>query len=191
MNNLCAGTNNATQPGKCFETAMFGGVRWGSGTEWRWQDAVALCKGTNNASVVINCYKQRLFLGLGSKKAVESCVAATTSGNTAEDKCYNRVQGKIAWNYTNNVNWSPENVQNLCAGTSFPNEPGKCFKNVMFGGVNHGGGTIWSWTDASKLCKGANHANQRINCFKNRIANGLTKNQAINECQTAGGGGTS
>jgi hypothetical protein len=189
VNSLCAGTNNPTQPGKCFETAMFGGVKWGSGTQWKWQDARDLCKGTNNATTQINCYKQRLSFGMGSKKAVESCASVTTSGATPEDECYDKVQGKIAWNYTNNVNWSPQNVKNLCAGTSFPNEPGKCFKNVMFGGVNHGGGTVWNWQDASKLCKGANHANQRINCFKNRIANGMNQANAINACKTAGGGG--
>lgn len=189
VNNLCAGTNNPTQPGKCFETAMFGGVKWGSGTEWTWQNALALCKGTNNAQSQINCYKQRVFLGMGSKKALESCASVTTSGDLPEDSCYDKVQGKIAWNYTNNTTWNPENVKNLCAGTSFPDQPGKCFKRVMFDGIDHGGGTTWSWVDASKLCKGANHANQRINCFKKRIDDGLTQAAAINACKTAGGGG--
>jgi hypothetical protein len=189
VNNLCIGTNNPTQPGKCFEKAMFGGTKWGNGTTWTWQNALALCKGTNNANTQINCYKQRLSFGMGSKKAVESCASVTTSGNTPEDECYDKIQGKIPWNYTNNTNWGQENVQNLCAGTSFPSEPGKCFKRVMFDGINHGGGTVWNWQDASKLCRGANHANQRVNCFKNRINDGLNQAQAINACKTAGGGG--
>jgi hypothetical protein len=189
VNSLCAGTNNPTQPGQCFETAMFGGVKWGNGTQWKWQNARDLCKGTNNATTQINCYKQRLSLGFGSKQAVASCAAVTTSGGTPEDECYDKIQGHVAWNYTNNTNWGAQNVKNLCAGTSFPDQPGKCFSWVMFGGIDHGGGTIWYWGDASKLCKGANHANQRISCFNNRIANGLTQAQAINQCKTAGGGG--
>src|SRR5215831_9258683 len=88
----------------------------------------------------------------------EKCDQLPSAPNVAPsapvDSCPGNVQGKIAWDYTGNRSWNPENVQRLCARASNPTQPALCFKRVMFGGVNWGGGTRWQWQNAVDLCAG-------------------------------------
>lgn len=201
IQNLCAGTINWQQPGKCFNTVMFGGINWGSSTTWQWQNALNLCKGSNNANNTVNCFKNKINNGQAWPQAIAACnhnpgLQQPGGGGygpggglnplppqaSAEAQCYEKVQGKIAWNYSNNKNWAEVNVKNLCAGTQHPAQPGKCFERVMFGGVNWGSSTTWQWQNALNLCKGTENANNRVNCFQNKIGNGVPWPQAIDQC---------
>ncbi len=198
IQNLCAGTSNWQQPGKCFNDVMFGGVNWGGGTQWQWQNALNLCKGSNNAFNTVKCFKNKINNGQPWQQAIAACNSnpgLQQGGNqgwpgsptpvtpaNAEAQCYDKVQGQIAWNYSNNKNWADINVKNLCAGTHHPAQPGKCFERVMFSGINWGGGTQWQWQNALNLCKGTENANNRINCFNNKIANGVPWQTAIPQC---------
>ncbi|MFM8333344.1 MAG: hypothetical protein ACKN9T_16830 [Candidatus Methylumidiphilus sp.] len=109
--------------------------------------------------------------------------------NEHEAQCFSNIQGKIAWDDAGNVNWDAENVKHLCAGTSKPEEPGKCFSAVNSehakGAVNWGKGTEWEWRNIINLCSGSNDAEKTVTCFKNGIKAGTDWRQVILFCQRA------
>lgn len=106
------------------------------------------------------------------------------SNFAAEQDCYNRVQNKIAWNYTGSKRWSDSNVKNLCRGTKNGAAPATCFYNAMFRGARWGkkSSHTMNWVLATQLCKGTNNANQQINCLKSRIASNLSVQKAVSAC---------
>ncbi|MGH9461909.1 MAG: PASTA domain-containing protein [Vicinamibacteria bacterium] len=99
-----------------------------------------------------------------------------------EDRCYELVQGEIAWDYKGNKDWDPANVMRLCQGTSRAAEPGLCFERVMHGGIDWGGGTQWEWTNALDLCQGTNDATGTVDCFEGEIGRGRGWPEAIRAC---------
>lgn len=103
-----------------------------------------------------------------------------------ESRCYDLVQGRIAWDYQGNRTWSANNAQDLCRGTTKPDQPGRCFDRVMHGGINWGGGTQWQWGNALKLCAGTNDADRTISCFQAKIREGVAWSAAIDACKGAG-----
>lgn len=120
--------------------------------------------------------------------ALPSAPAAAAQA-AAESRCATAVQGKIAWNYGGNKNWSAANIARLCKGAEGSAEPARCFRKVMHGGVNWGGGTRWEWRNAIELCRGARNASARISCFKKKVANETPWQQAIRQCRKAGSPG--
>lgn len=185
VQNLCAGTSHAAEPGRCFDRIMQGGINWGGGTQWQWQNALNLCKGSNNANATVQCFQGKISGGIGWQAAIPACngsapPAPTTSA--AEAGCFTFVQGNIPWNYAGATSWADTNVKNLCHGTTKAAEPGRCFDRVMQGGVDWGGGTQWEWQNALKLCKGTASANTTISCFEGKIAGGVAWPQAITQC---------
>ncbi|MCI5073723.1 PLAT/LH2 domain-containing protein [Oricola sp.] len=94
--------------------------------------------------------------------------------------CRDSVDGKVAYDYNGNNVWNPANIDALCGAS--PNvEPVTCFQQVMFGGVDWGGGTQWAWANALNLCAGTSNAAGRVNCFKQNVgAQGWA--EAINNC---------
>ena len=96
--------------------------------------------------------------------------------------CEKMVQGKIAWDYKGSKTWNPTNVNRLCKGAEKSAEPAKCFKRVMHGGINWGGGTQWAWKNALDLCEGTLNANATIGCFQAKIQAGIKWPQAIKDC---------
>jgi hypothetical protein len=113
----------------------------------------------------------------------------STAESEYEMQCMANVQGKIAWDSGSNLQWDAENLKQLCAGTSRPEEPGKCFLAVntehVKGGVNWGSGTVWDWRNIINLCAGSNDANKSVACFKNGIKAGSDWRDAILICQRA------
>ncbi len=107
---------------------------------------------------------------------------ASTPTESDESRCFDFVQGQIAWNYQGNKSWSPNNVRDLCRGTSNASQPPRCFERVMHGGINYGGGTRWQWKNALDLCAGTNDADRTISCFQARIARGTSWQVAIKAC---------
>ncbi|MDP2762395.1 MAG: putative metal-binding motif-containing protein [Sideroxyarcus sp.] len=103
--------------------------------------------------------------------------------DAAQTACTDSVQGRIAWAGAKNTSWSAANLAALCKGAENSTEPGKCFKRVMSGTVNFGGGTNWNPSNALKLCAGALDANARVSCFEGKIAQGIAWATAINQCK--------
>jgi len=109
-------------------------------------------------------------------------IASTALANEHETQCFNDVQGKIPWE-ENNLNWDPENVKQLCEGTTAPSEPGKCFLSVKSGQVNWGKGSNWEWKNIINLCAGSNDAAKTVECFNKGITAGSDWRDAILICQ--------
>jgi len=97
--------------------------------------------------------------------------------------CVNTVQNVIAWDYYGDKVWDPSNVNALCAGAETSQEPGWCFLDTMFDGVDWGGGTQWYWGNASNLCAGTRDAASTVGCFKTMISRGYGWPDAISLCR--------
>ncbi|MCK4743618.1 MAG: hypothetical protein KAT25_07340 [Sulfuriflexus sp.] len=83
--------------------------------------------------------------------------------------CKKYIQGKVAWDYKGNKRWSASNIKALCKGAESYSQPGRCFNDVMHGGVNWGGGTKWTYKNVMNLCKGTHNSSITIACFKNKV----------------------
>ncbi len=99
------------------------------------------------------------------------------------NKCFNAVQDRIAWNEAGNTSWSPANINNLCKGAENSVEPGRCFETVMQRRVSHGEGYQWSWSEATELCRGTRNSAETISCFKKKIGQGVSFARARAACQ--------
>ena len=78
VNKLC-GNVKTREPAKCFKTIMHGGVSWGGGTRWRWQNALDLCQSSGNANATVQCFKSKMPK-VGWRKAVASCKKTKSVG---------------------------------------------------------------------------------------------------------------
>lgn len=107
----------------------------------------------------------------------------TATANDHETQCFNNIQGKIPWNDDKNMNWEPENIKQLCKGTTQPAEPGACFLSVLNGRVNWGKGIDWDWKNIINLCSGTNNSAKTVECFQNATAKGVDWRDAILFCQ--------
>jgi hypothetical protein len=111
---------------------------------------------------------------------------APSTVTTPESDCFNKVQGKIAWNSTGSRQWSAGNIKKLCAGTRVASAPPQCFSDAMFKT------NLWgkkpshkmNWALASQLCAGTNNARTPITCLKNQLNRKLTLRNAINACDS-------
>jgi hypothetical protein len=130
-----------------------------------------------------NSFRTVLVLFIALAGLVVSSVA---KANDHETQCFNDIQGKLAWNdENNNLNWEPENVKQLCKGTTNPTEPRKCFSTIRTGRVNWGKGTDWEWKNIINLCSGTNDAEKTVECFNKGIAAGSDWRDVILLCQRA------
>jgi hypothetical protein len=103
-----------------------------------------------------------------------------------ETQCFNEIQGKIPWNEDKNMNWKPENVKQLCKGTSKPTQPGECFLAVNSGEVKWGKGSKageWEWKNVINLCSGTDDAKKTVDCFNGATSKGQDWRDAILFCQ--------
>ena len=78
----------------------------------------------------------------------------------------------------------PENVKQLCKGTTKPAEPGKCFNMIKSGQVEWSkGNKVWEWKNIINLCSGTNDAQQRVDCFSKGIGSEADWKDVILSCQ--------
>jgi hypothetical protein len=205
LQRLCEGTSVASEPGRCFQRVMHGGVNWGGGTSWTWQNALSLCAGTSNADSLVNCFQDRVGRNEPWQSARESCRRSaptapppprpapprplpsppppTQPAGDPVSECISHVQGRIAWDYKGTTSWGAANLNQLCQGTSVGPEPALCFQRVMHGGVNWGGGTQWRWQNALSLCAGTSNAGALVNCFQQRIGRNEQWQSARDNCR--------
>jgi hypothetical protein len=73
VRSLCRGTKRASQPGRCFDRVMHGGINWGGGTTWKWENALNLCRGTSNANATVSCFKGKIARGAKWAEAIDMC----------------------------------------------------------------------------------------------------------------------
>jgi hypothetical protein len=106
----------------------------------------------------------------------------TPAARAANPECAGAIQNRIAWDYNGNTQWNPANIDRLCAGTSAPAEPARCFNTVMHNQVNWGGGTEWKWQNAIDLCAGTNYAANTVACFQTLVGAGKSWPSAIQSC---------
>lgn len=83
----------------------------------------------------------------GEMKDIQEVSIETTptTAVNSEQKCFNLVQGKVAWNKTGSTNWNEANVRNLCQGTTQPEVRIDCFKEELQKSNN--------WQTAMNVCK--------------------------------------
>jgi hypothetical protein len=74
LDRLC-GDGRSAEPARCFQQALHGGVDWGGGTHWEWENAIALCQGTQDARATIGCFRSRVRQGYAWEEAIEDCAA--------------------------------------------------------------------------------------------------------------------
>jgi hypothetical protein len=115
-------------------------------------------------------------------KKTDVIISLQAPVSTDTKRCYNAVQGKIAWDYKGSKRWNPDNINRLCKGATNTDQPARCFDQVMHGGVNWGGGTKWQWSNAIDLCEGSKNASATVQCFKSKIAQRKAWKTAIASC---------
>lgn len=141
----------------------------------------------------------KLVARLAFVSSGDSCPRGTTrilsSGGPAGDagvgrstapltssSCAAQLQGKVAWDYKGSKQWAQKNINRLCRRAENSSEPASCFKKVMHGSINWGGGTRWQWKNAIDLCEGSTNANRTLSCFQREIQSGKTWQAAIQTC---------
>ena len=109
-------------------------------------------------------------------------VSPTVMASDHETQCFKDIQGKLTWN-DNDMNWDPENIKQLCKGTTKPIEPRKCVASIRTSRVNWGKGTDWDWKNIINLCAGTNDAVKTEECFNKGISSGGDWRDVILLCQ--------
>ena len=71
---VLAGPENS-QPKRCFDEIMDGGVEWGGGTRWNPTNATNLCARTPDARGTIDCFSAEIAKGIRWQGAIETCKA--------------------------------------------------------------------------------------------------------------------
>lgn len=75
IRSLC-GNINIDAPAVCFNKVMHGGINWGGGTKWKYQNAMNLCRNSQNASRTVECFKSVVRKHGGNwQHAINSCRA--------------------------------------------------------------------------------------------------------------------
>lgn len=74
-------------------------------------------------------------------------------------------------------------ARSLPAIRARPAEAIACYRRVMRGSVNWGGGTEWLPHNAHALCSGTHNARQTIDCFEAGIRAGRPWRDAVNSCR--------
>lgn len=76
IKSLC-GNIKISAPAVCFNKVMHGGVNWGGGTKWKYQNAMNLCRNTENTSRTIKCFQGVIRTHKGKwQHAINSCRAS-------------------------------------------------------------------------------------------------------------------
>lgn len=83
-----------------------------------------------------------------------------SSSSSAEQVCFNLVQGKVPWSVGGSKSWAAGNVRSLCSGVSAGQEQARvnCFNSLM---------PSKGWDSAIKTCKnGSSSASAEQACYK-------------------------
>ncbi|MGV7222600.1 MAG: hypothetical protein ACQ9MH_13840 [Nitrospinales bacterium] len=128
---------------KCHKKVQ-GKVAWNKEGNKKWQEknVAALCSGTVKPKKTIKCFKKEIADHNNWSKAIEQC--STT--RKKERRCFDMVQGKVAWNKAGSKQWQEKNINDLCLGTTGPKRTVNCFKKEI---ASHN-----NWRKAIDTCNG-------------------------------------
>lgn len=73
IDRLCKGAEQLAEPAVCFNRVMHGGINWGGGTLWAWQNAIDLCEGTRNAQSTVSCFQGEIQKQRPWSQAIQTC----------------------------------------------------------------------------------------------------------------------
>ncbi len=82
---LCKGTTNPSEPGKCFLTVRSGKVDWGKGNEWEWKNIINLCAGTNDAQKSVDCFNKGISSGVDWRDVILMCQRTDNSQSKSNE----------------------------------------------------------------------------------------------------------
>jgi hypothetical protein len=131
-----------------------------------------------NALVVANRKIEELTAG-----QLEHMIPEDGEPVAENSTCVLAVQGKIASSHKGSNTWTTANLSRLCRSADGSLEPGRCFEEIVKGGVNWGAGTTWVTSNALALCGGTPNARRTLDCFKRQISSGQTWQVAIRQCR--------
>lgn len=135
-------------------------VAWSTNGQTVWQDknVKSLCQGVRagQEQARINCFSNKMP-SMGWSAAINTCKSGAVSnskihstptpvGQTAEQRCYDMVQNKVAWSTNGQTAWQDKNVKSLCQGVRTGQEQARinCFSNNM---------PSKGWSAAINTCK--------------------------------------
>lgn len=134
----------------CF-TSVQGKVAWSRGGSKTWSpsNVRALCQGTPNAYETVACFKRGIEAHNDWNKAIQACRSDINSYKeqdaAREDRCFDAVQGKVAWSRGGSKTWNPANIRNLCKDTRNVERTVDCFKRGI---IDHN-----NWGKAINACQ--------------------------------------
>jgi len=196
---LCAQTSRPTQPLLCFDRLFHGKGPWNDIINGEWSRAAQLCSGTASANARISCIQT------GSERTASEMTRETSERRRTRDtarlfdnvlkrcnppepaetdiSCRAFVQGNIPWSGSDYRTWQDSVLQDLCANTRAPREPGLCFNRAMYGGIDLANKGLSKWAYAVALCAGTNDADARLDCYTRQRTAGEESLAAIEACK--------
>jgi hypothetical protein len=127
---------------RCFD-AVQGKVAWNQAGATSWSPASIrkLCQGTPDPARTIACFQAQIRAHNDWNRGITACQPAALAAapppapqpapptaTSAEQRCFDAVQGKVAWNQAGATRWSPASVRKLCQGTPDPARTIACFQ---------------------------------------------------------------
>jgi thiol-activated cytolysin len=98
---LCKDAEESTEPARCFQQVMHGGVNWGGGTRWQWTNALDLCESTPDAARTIQCFESAIRNQQSWQAAIASCderAPVVVVGGSSESQAINRYIESLHYN---------------------------------------------------------------------------------------------
>lgn len=101
-------------------------------TNWGAANIQKLCEGTSSTVSTTACFQQQIEQFDNWQQAIEICKAVTNQSTAQlQEKCYNSVQGKVAYDNAGNKNWGETNARRLCNRTTNPTATVICFTKML------------------------------------------------------------
>lgn len=98
--------------------------------------SVTVLEPRSSKRVLIDLKKQQMFIS--SKEAsytplyaIKTASATVTPPRTAEQRCHEAIQGKVAWNRQGNKSWAPKDLKQLCSTTTLIAKTIECFEGAI------------------------------------------------------------
>lgn len=167
IKNLCKGTTQPLEPGKCFRYAMFNGSAWGkkSSHAMTWSKASRLCAGTNNAQSTTTCFKNAIASGQTLDNAINQCDGDPATGTAPIRYVYNP---KVVLNTKLLPQPAPPKGPSGGKPSTSGGKEAECFDYVQ-GNIAwdpQGRSKTWGANNLRRLCKGTTSKFSPGNCFK-------------------------
>ncbi len=104
--------------------------------ERRDDTSVDLLDAGRNMRIRLDLRQRYILLAQGNSQfsrlyAIVGASAAVTPARTAEQRCQEAVQGKVAWTRDGNRSWRPDDLRQLCGSTTLVAKTIECFQKEL------------------------------------------------------------